>query len=78
MGLKMARRYNSIDKHIAGRIKERRKQLSISQTTLGDALGVTFQQVQKIEGGDNRIGAGNLWKAAKVLNKPVQWFYEGL
>lgn len=74
----MARRYNSIDKHIAARIKERRHQISISQTALGDALGVTFQQVQKIEGGDNRISAGNLWKASKALGKPVQWFYEGL
>lgn len=74
----MARRYNLIDKHIAARIKASRKEASMSQSTLGDALKVSFQQIQKIEGGDNRISAGNLWKASKALGKPVQWFYEGL
>jgi transcriptional regulator with XRE-family HTH domain len=49
-----------IDKHVGGRIRMRRKMLGMTQGTLGDGLGLTFQQVQKYEKGTNRIGAGRL------------------
>ena len=52
--------------------------LGISQEQLGAALGLTFQQVQKYEKGQNRIGAGRLFKIARILSVPVEFFYEGL
>ena len=69
---------NSIDKHVAGKIRARREHLKVSQESLGDVLGVTYQQVQKIEAAANRISAGNLWKVAQALSKPISYFYEGL
>ena len=52
--------------------------LGISQEQLGDALGLTFQQIQKYEKGQNRIGAGRLFRIAQILSVPVEYFYEGL
>jgi transcriptional regulator with XRE-family HTH domain len=51
--------------------------LSISQTTPGDSLGISFQQVQKYEMGTNRIGAGRLQRIAELLDVPVSFFFEG-
>jgi transcriptional regulator with XRE-family HTH domain len=81
----MARRYtiatkkapNSIDKHVGSRVRMRRKMLAMSQTKLGDALGVAFQQVQKYEKGTNRIGASRLQQLSHVLQVPVAFFFEG-
>lgn len=50
----------------------------MSQEQLGAALGVTFQQVQKYEKGQNRIGAGRLYRISTILSVPVQYFFEGL
>ncbi len=52
--------------------------IGMSQERLGDLLGLTFQQVQKYEKGVNRIGAGRLFEVARILNVPVDFFYEGL
>lgn len=52
--------------------------LGISQEQLGTALGLTFQQVQKYEKGQNRIGAGRLFRISQILSVPVQFFYDGL
>ena len=52
--------------------------LNVSQEQLGESLGLTFQQVQKYEKGQNRIGAGRLYKIAQILSVPVDFFYEGL
>lgn len=52
--------------------------LGVSQEQLGAALGLTFQQVQKYEKGQNRIGAGRLFRIAQILTVPVEFFYEGL
>ena len=52
---------NPIDKHVGSRVRMRRMMLAMSQEKLGDALGLTFQQVQKYEKGTNRIGASRLW-----------------
>ena len=67
-----------IDRHVGSRIRMRRIMLGMSQETLGEALGLTFQQVQKYEKGTNRIGASRLWQIAETLGIPVESFYEGL
>ena len=67
-----------IDKFVGSRVRARRVGLRISQTKLGDAIGVTFQQVQKYENGTNRIGASNLFKISKTLSVEVGFFFEGL
>jgi transcriptional regulator with XRE-family HTH domain len=55
----------------------RRMMLSMSQEKLGDALGLTFQQVQKYEKGSNRIGASRLQHIAQILQVPVSFFFDG-
>ncbi len=59
-------------------MRQRRESLGISQSRLGQQLGLTFSQVQKYENGSNRIGAGRLYLMARILKVPVQYFYEGL
>ena len=65
------------DKHVGSRVRMRRMQRGMSQEKLGDALGVTFQQVQKYEKGENRIGASRLQQTAHFLQVPVTFFFEG-
>lgn len=67
-----------IDKHVGSRVRMRRLMLSISQKKLGDALGITFQQLQKNEKGVNRIGASRLQQIADILQVPVAFFFDGL
>src|SRR5436189_1674765 len=66
-----------IDKYVGSRIRMRRIMLGMSQQKLGDALGLTFQQVQKYEKGTNRIGASRLQHIAQILQVPVSFFFEG-
>ncbi|MET0274195.1 MAG: helix-turn-helix transcriptional regulator [Phenylobacterium sp.] len=66
-----------IDLHVGLRLRLRRKELRISQEKLAEALGLTFQQVQKYERGANRVSASKLWEIAQVLKAPVGYFYEG-
>jgi len=66
-----------IDRHVGARIRGRRVGLRISQTKLGQSIGVTFQQIQKYESGTNRVGASNLYKIAKALDVDVAFFFEG-
>lgn len=73
----MAKSPNPIDKHVGSRMRLRRVLVGLSQEKLGDALGITFQQVQKYEKGTNRVGASRLQLAAKVLGVPVNFFFEG-
>jgi len=68
---------NPIDKHVGSRVRMRRMMLSMSQEKLGDALGLTLQQVQKYEKGTNRIGASRLQQIAHILQVPVSFFFEG-
>jgi transcriptional regulator with XRE-family HTH domain len=68
---------NPIDKHVGSRVRMRRMMLGMSQEKLGDALGLTFQQVQKYEKGTNRIGASRLQQIAHILQVPVSFFFEG-
>lgn len=69
---------DDIDAHVGSRVRLRRITLNISQEQLGEALGLTFQQIQKYEKGQNRIGAGRLYKISHILSVPVEFFYEGL
>jgi transcriptional regulator with XRE-family HTH domain len=65
------------DKHVGKRVRMRRMMLSMSQTSLASALGLTFQQVQKYEKGANRIGASRLQQIANTLQVPISFFFEG-
>ena len=66
-----------IDRHVGSRVRMRRMLLKMSQEKLGDALGLTFQQIQKYEKGLNRIGASRLQQISKTLNVPPSFFFEG-
>jgi transcriptional regulator with XRE-family HTH domain len=68
---------NPVDKHVGSRVRMRRLMMSLSQEKLGDALGLTFQQVQKYEKGTNRIGASRLQQISSILQVPVAFFFEG-
>ncbi len=67
-----------VDVHVGQRIRARRKTVGLSQSTLADALGLTFQQVQKYENGANRVSASKLYETARCLGVPVSYFFEGL
>jgi len=66
---------NSIDAHVAGRLRSYRRQLGMSQADVAKKLGVTFQQIQKYEAGINRVGAGRLFQLACLYGMPVQEFF---
>ncbi|WP_343714890.1 helix-turn-helix domain-containing protein [Inquilinus sp.] len=65
-----------LDVHIGGRIRLRRTLLGFSQAKLATAIGLTFQQIQKYEHGSNRIGASRLHQLSRVLEVPVDFFFE--
>jgi transcriptional regulator with XRE-family HTH domain len=64
--------------HIGDRIRSLRKQLGMSQSDLGELIGVRFQQVQKYENGANRVSAAALYELACALGVPIIYFFEGL
>ena len=66
------------DKHVGSRVRMRRMMLAMSHEKLGDALGLTFQQVRKYEKGTNRISASRLQQISHILQVPVSFFFEGL
>ena len=67
---------NPVDIHVGSRVRLRRMLLGMSQERLGNARGLTFQQVQKYEKGVNRIGASRLFHISRILDVPVQFFFE--
>lgn len=69
---------NPIDIHVGSRVRLRRTLLGLSQEKLGEALGLTFQQVQKYENGANRISASRLYALSRILDVPVAFFFEGM
>ena len=71
-------RPSPIDVHVGGRVRLRRTLLGMSQERLGEALGLTFQQVQKYERGVNRIGASRLFDLARVLDVPIGFFFDDM
>jgi transcriptional regulator with XRE-family HTH domain len=74
----LVRSPNPVDVHVGLQVRLRRKELKISQEKLAEALGLTFQQVQKYERGANRISASKLYEIARALQVPIGWFFEGL
>ncbi len=69
---------NPIDVHVGSRVRLRRTLLGMSQEKLGQAIGLTFQQVQKYERGANRIGASRLFDLSRVLDVPVSFFFDDM
>ena len=67
---------NPVDAHVGSRVRLRRMLLGMSQERLGESMGLTFQQVQKYEKGVNRIGASRLFQISKILDVPIQFFFE--
>ena len=72
------KRFGKVDAHVGKRVRERRLALGMSQANLGNALGVTFQQVQKYEIGISRVAASRLWDIAKLLEVDLAYFFEGI
>jgi transcriptional regulator with XRE-family HTH domain len=68
---------NPVDRYVGSRVRMRRIMLGMSQEKLGDALGLTFQQIQKYEKGTNRVGASRIQQIAEVLQIPVSFLFEG-
>ena len=71
-------RPNPVDVHVGARVRVRRTLLGMSQEKLGDAIGLTFQQVQKYERGANRIGSSRLFDLSRVLDVPIGFFFEDM
>ena len=69
---------NAVDMHVGKRVRLRRTLLGLSQEQLGDALNITFQQVQKYERGANRISASRLWDIGQILDVPISYFFDDM
>ncbi len=67
-----------IDVHVGARLRQRRTLLGMTQTNLGDALGVSCQQMQKYERGMNRISASRLFDLSRILDVPIQFFFDDM
>lgn len=67
-----------VDIHIGQRMRARRRMLVMSQQTLADSCGITFQQIQEYENGANRVSGSKLWEIAKAMETDIGFFYEGL
>jgi transcriptional regulator with XRE-family HTH domain len=74
----MAKQSSVVDQEVGARVRLRRKELGLSQQKLGTAVGVTFQQIQKYENGQNRIGAGRLHAIGQELGVPISYFFDEL
>jgi transcriptional regulator with XRE-family HTH domain len=70
--------HNLIDSHVGGRMRLRRAMMGLSQERLADALGLTFQQVQKYERGVNRVSASRLFDLARILEVPISFFFDDM
>ena len=77
-GRRSTSRTQAIDRHVGGRVRERRIMLGLTQQQLADLIGVTYQQAHKYERAINRISAGRLFEIAHVLSVPISYFFEGL
>jgi transcriptional regulator with XRE-family HTH domain len=69
---------HTVDIHVGARLRQRRSLLGMSQTKVGEAVGLTFQQIQKYERAANRVSASKLWELAQALHTGVTYFYDGL
>lgn len=71
-------RAKPLDGHIGQRLRQRRTLIGMSQEKLAEAVGLTFQQIQKYEKGTNRIGASRLWQFCRILDVPPAYFFEAV
>ena len=78
VGVEREGRPSPIDVHVGSRVRLRRTLLGMSQERLGEALGLTFQQVQKYERGVNRVGASRLFDLSRVLDVPISFFFDDM
>ncbi len=67
-----------VDVHVGARLRQRRTLLGMNQTNLGNAIGVSFQQMQKYENGANRISASRLFDLSRVLDVPIEYFFDDM
>jgi len=74
----MGGRTRPIDQHVGERIRLRRTECGLTQEQLAEALGVSYQQIQKYETGANRISAGRIFEISRKLDVTVGYFFEGL
>ena len=74
----MSLKPDPIDVHVGQRVRLRRTLLGMSQEKLGNALGLTFQQIQKYESAANRIGSSRLYRLAKIMDVQISYFFENL
>ena len=70
-------RATEIDRLVGQRVRARRQELGVSQERLAHALGLTFQQVQKYETGENRVATDRLWRLSGLLGVSLDYFFEG-
>ena len=68
---------SDIDAHLGRQLRRRRRLLGLTQQQVAVAVGVRFQQIQKYECGANRMSAASIWRLARVLDAPVEYFFEG-
>lgn len=73
-----SRKPDPVDKHVGAKMKQRRKELKMSQEALAAEMDVTFQMIGKREDGIARVSAGVLWKTSRALDVPLMYFFEGL
>lgn len=69
---------NQFAQVIGRRLRTRRRLLGLTQAQVGQACGLSFQQVHKYESGSMMISASRLWKLSGVLGVPVSYFFEGM
>ncbi len=69
---------NPVDVHVGARVRIRRTLLGLSQTSLGEAIGLSLQQVQKYERGTNRMGSSRLYDVARILDVPIKYFFDDM
>ncbi len=67
-----------VDVHVGGHVREQRIMMGMSQRTLAEGIGLTFQQLQKYERGADRISAGRLFQISQILEMPITYFFDGL
>ena len=71
-------RASSIDEYVGAQLRQRRTLMGLSQEKLAEAVGITFQQIQKYENGANRVSAGRLFEFSKILNIPISYFFDNI
>ncbi len=69
---------NPVDVHVGARLRQRRTLLGMNQTKLGDAIGLSYQQMQKYESGANRISASRLFNLSRILDVPIEFFFDDM